>query len=101
MKQIMLAGRLPVSSIAMGCMRLDGAKETPDRVIGTALDLGINFFDHADIYGGGRCEEIFGDYLRQNPLLREKIIIQTKCGIRRGFFEFSKEHILRSVDVSL
>ena len=101
MKQIMLAGRLPVSSIAMGCMRLDGAKETPDRVIGTALDLGINFFDHADIYGGGRCEEIFGDYLRQNPLLREKIIIQTKCGIRRGFFDFSKEHILRSVDASL
>lgn len=101
MKRIMLAGRLPVSSIAMGCMRLDGAKEAPDRVIGTALDLGINFFDHADIYGGGRCEEVFGGYLAANPSLREKIIIQTKCGIRNGFFDFSKEHILASVDASL
>lgn len=101
MKQINLAGRLPVSSVAMGCMRLDSAKEAPGRVIGTALDLGINFFDHADIYGGGKCEEIFGDYLAQNPSLRDKIIIQTKCGIRKGFFDFSKEHILSSVDASL
>ena len=61
MKQRLLGGKLPVSAVAMGCMRLDGAKETPDRVIGTALELGMNFFDHADIYGGGRCEARFGD----------------------------------------
>ena len=101
MKQRMLGGRLSVPAIAMGCMRLADAKETPDRVIGTALELGMNFFDHADIYGGGRCEEVFGDYLADHPSLREKIVIQTKCGIRRGCYDFSKEHILSSVEGSL
>ena len=48
MKQRLLGGQLPVSAVAMGCMRLTDAKETPDRIIGTALDCGIDFFDHAD-----------------------------------------------------
>ena len=101
MKQIMLGGLFPVPAIAMGCMRLADAKESPDRVIGTALELGMNFFDHADIYGGGRCEEIFGEYLAAHPSLRDNIVIQTKCGIRKGYFDFSKEHIVSSVDGSL
>ena len=101
MKQILLGGKLPVSALAMGCMRLTDAKTPLSDLIGTALSLGINFFDHADIYGGGRCEELFGEYLAEHPALRNNIIIQTKCGIRRGCYDFSKEHILSSVDASL
>ena len=74
--------------------------ENADAVKGwvdTALEHGINFFDHADIYGKGRCEELFGQVL--TPSLREKIILQSKCSIRPGIaFDFSKEHILNSVD---
>ena len=74
MKERMLGGKLPVSAVAMGCMRLSDAKETPDRVIGTALESGINCFDHADIYGGGRCEELFGDWLAEHPAVRDRIV---------------------------
>ena len=101
MKQRLLGGRLPASAVAMGCMRLDGAQESPDRVIGTALELGIDCFDHADIYGGGRCEEIFGEWMAAHPAVRDRIVIQTKCAIRRGCYDFSKEHILTSVEGSL
>ena len=101
MKQRLLGNTLPVSAIAQGCMRLADAKETPDRILGTALECGINFFDHADIYGGGRCESVFGAWLAAHPSLREKIVIQTKCGICDGYYDFSKEHILSSVDASL
>ena len=101
MKQILLGGKLPVSAVAMGCMRLAGANETPDRVIGTALELGVNFFDHADIYGGGRCEELFGDWLAAHPGARDGIVIQTKCGIRGGYYDFSKEHIIAAAEGSL
>jgi len=101
MKQIKLGGVLPVPAVAMGCMRLADAKESPDKVIETALELGMNFFDHADIYGGGKCEEIFGDYLASHTSLRDKITIQTKCGIRKGCYDFSKEHILSAVEGSL
>ena len=101
MKNVLLTNELCASAVAVGCMRIDGAKESPAKIIETALDTGINFFDHADIYGGGRCEEIFGDYLKENASLRDKIIIQTKCGIRNGFFDFSKEHIISSVEASL
>ena len=101
MKQRMLGGLLPVPAVAMGCMRLTDAKEPLDRVLGTALELGVNFFDHADIYGGGRCEELFGAWLAADPARREKITLQSKCGIRRGFFDFSKEHIVASAEGSL
>jgi predicted oxidoreductase len=75
-----------------------------------ALDEGINFFDHADIYGRGRCEEAFSGILEERPGLRSQIILQTKCGIRfeddpvqGGLrrYDFSREHILHSVDASL
>lgn len=81
-------------------MRLNGA-ENPQQVIETAYDHGITFFDHADIYGGGDCETIFGKALKESAIRREDIFIQTKCGIRQGFFDFSKAHILEAVEGSL
>lgn len=90
---------LSIPEIGMGCMRIVEL-ENADAVkswVDTALENGINFFDHADIYGKGRCEELFGKVL--TPSLREKIILQSKCSIRPGIaFDFSKEHILNSVD---
>ena len=59
------------------------------------------FFDHADVYAGGKCEERFSEALGMNASLREKMILQTKVGIRKGSFDFSKEHILNAVDGSL
>ncbi|WP_455683821.1 aldo/keto reductase [Thomasclavelia sp.] len=91
---------LKVSKIALGCMRI--ASKTPEQVeqlILEALKAGINFFDHADIYGGGKSEQLFGTVLQKYPQLRNKMIIQSKCGIKPGIcYDFSKEHILKSVD---
>lgn len=101
MKRISVGGKVPASAVAMGCMRLTDAKVSVDKLVETALGLGIDFFDHADIYGGGKCEEIFGGYLAANPSIRDKITIQTKCGIRKGCYDFSKEHIISSVEGSL
>ena len=87
------------SEISLGCMRIaDMSKKEANLLINTALDEGITLFDHADIYGQGKSEEVFADAIDMNPSIREKIIIQSKCGIRSGFFDFSKEHILNSVD---
>ena len=97
----MLGGKLPVSAVAMGCMRLTDAKVSVEELAENAMELGINFFDHADIYGGGRCEEVFGEWLASHRELRDKITIQTKCGIRRGCYDFSKEHIISSLEGSL
>lgn len=91
---------LNASAIISGCMRF-GEFSTDQMVslLHTALDNGINFFDHADIYAGGKSEEVFGKALKADKSLkREDMIIQSKCGIRNGFFDFSKEHILSSVD---
>lgn len=103
MKNINIAnGEIKASEIAIGCMRIAGLeKSQASNLINTALEEGINFFDHADIYGGGRSEEVFADAIEMNSSIREKMIIQTKCGIRKGFFDFSKEHIISSVDASL
>jgi len=103
MKKINIAnGVMSVSEISLGCMRI---AELPvneaSLLIDTALDEGIDFFDHADIYGGGKSEEVFAQAVGMCPSVREKLIIQTKCGIRQGFFDFSREHILNSVDGSL
>ncbi len=95
-------GAIKASEISLGCMRMaDISKEKASKLINTALDEGINFFDHADIYGAGKSEEIFAEAIDMNPTIREKMIIQSKCGIRPGFFDFSKEHIINSVDASL
>ncbi len=91
---------LQVPTIAVGCMRISdmGEKEV-SAFVDTALSLGANFFDHADIYGGGKSEEVFGKAIKS--LQREDLIIQTKCGIRKGMFDFSYDHIVNSVDGSL
>lgn len=91
-----------VSQVALGCMRIGNMTDKEaDIYLATAVECGYNYFDHADIYGGGRCEEVFGAALKRNGKLRDKIIIQTKCGIRKGMYDFSKEHILSSVEGSL
>ncbi|WPD75734.1 aldo/keto reductase [Dickeya fangzhongdai] len=103
MKSITLGkSTLSVPNIALGCMRLAG-KTQQDAVtlLQTALDAGINFFDHADIYGGGRSEEVFAAAVRQAGIARDQLLIQSKCGIRPGFFDFSKAHIIAAVEGSL
>lgn len=100
MKTIKLGvSSLEVPAVAVGCMRINSLdKAEAERFVQTALEEGANFFDHADIYGGGACEEIFADAIHMNANIREQIILQSKCGIRQGMFDFSKEHILNSVD---
>jgi alkaline phosphatase len=83
-------------------MRLSALSvEEAERVILTAVENGIDFFDHADIYGAGKSEELFGQVLRRNPGLREKIVVQDKCGICKGYYDMSEEHILEAVDGAL
>lgn len=103
MKNISIAnGEIQGSEIALGCMRIAQMNiEEVESLIKTSMDCGINFFDHADIYGKGKSEEVFGHVLLKEPSLREKMILQTKCGIRPGFYDFSKEHIVASVEESL
>ncbi len=106
------------SRLAAGVMGLGGGWDTSPitadhvvtahEVIDTALDAGINFFDHADIYKMGKAEGVFGRVLKERPQLREQLFIQTKCGIRfandagnPARYDFSKEWILASVEGSL
>mgnify|MGYP003303785936 CR=1 FL=1 len=92
-----------VPAIVLGCMRLNSLSVTDaTKYIEYAVSQGVNFFDHADIYGAGACEELFGMALKQTNLKREDVFIQSKCGIVSGLrYDFSKEHILSSVDGSL
>ena len=91
---------LQVPTVAVGCMRIsDMTDGQVSAFVDTALSNGANFFDHADIYGGGKSEEVFGKAI--TPSMRENIFIQTKCGIRKGMFDFSYEHIVSCVDGSL
>lgn len=103
MKKITIGtSALYASNIALGCMRME--TQTPDQaaaVIRAALETGIDFFDHADIYGSGKSEEIFAAALQKTDVSRDSIFLQSKCGIRKGVFDFSKEHILSSVEGSL
>lgn len=103
MKKISLGnGRLEVPQIGLGCMRITGlgTEQEVRELIDVAMDQGINFFDHADIYANGEAERIFGEAF--DPTLREKVIIQTKCAIRPGIcYDFSRKHILESVEGSL
>lgn len=89
-----------VPSVAVGCMRLsEKSKDEMNHFIHAALEQGAYFFDHADIYGGGMSESVFGEAFADDPSLkREDIYLQSKCGIRQGFYDLSKEHILKSVD---
>lgn len=101
MKKILFGkSGLEVPAIVIGCMRLNGLEQKEaEHFVKTALELDANFFDHADIYSGGVCEEMFGAILKENPGMREKIVLQSKCGIVPGvMYDCSKEHILKSVD---
>jgi len=99
MRYIQVTDGLNVPVIALGCMRIaDMQVQDVAALVETAVDSGVTFFDHADIYGGGKSEEVFGKAIAQTKGLREKIIIQSKCGIRKGMFDFSKEHIVSSVE---
>lgn len=93
---------LEVSEVGLGCMRITELQDKKEvrNLIDTAMDQGIDFFDHADIYDGGHAEEVFGEVV--DPAMRQNMIIQSKCGIIPGkAYDFSKEHILRSVEESL
>ena len=90
------------SQVMLGCMRMAGKSEKEvDEIIFTALEGGINHFDHADIYGGGDSEKLFGDFLKRHPEQRDNMIVQTKCGIRPGRYDFSYDHIIEAVNGSL
>lgn len=95
---------LIVPAVVVGCMRLGELDEQSlNHFIHAAMEQGVNYFDHADIYGWGAgpgaCEEHFGAAVKGDPSIRrEDLILQSKCGIRQGYYDSSKEHILRSVD---
>jgi len=97
---------LKISEIAAGCMRISQmpVKEVTEFISG-AHDCGVNFYDHADVYGDGKSEEVFGKAFNNASIDRDQIYLQSKCGINKTqgdtFFDFSKEHILASVDGSL
>jgi len=111
---------LESSRLSYGCMRISGAWDpaevTPDmerkgvRAVLCALDAGYTLFDHADIYGGGLCESIYGKALRESTELKRRGLVATKCGIRwQGDplpdaphrYDFSYEHIMGSCEQSL
>lgn len=101
MKKMRLGtSNLEVPVVAVGCMRMDQLDEKGlADYVAQCMDKGLNFFDHADIYGAGKCEEKFSTALKQVGIKREDIILQSKCGICPGImYDLSKEHILQSVD---
>jgi len=106
---------LSSSRLIYGCMRISGNNSDLDKTKGTvairtAIDSGYNHFDHADIYGGGASEEVFGqalkELLKEKPSLREQLIITSKAGIRPKQqseyaptrYDFSQQYVLDSVD---
>lgn len=100
MKQIRLGNTaMEVPEIAVGCMRFDELDDDQlKEYLKFCLDHGLNFFDHADIYGGNECERRFGKAMKEMSVKREDYILQSKCAIRKGWYDFSKEYILKSVD---
>ena len=91
---------LQVPAIVAGCMRLNSLDVSgAARHIENAVACGVNFFDHADIYGRGECEALFVKALKMTDIKREDIFVQSKCGIVPGvMYDLSKEHIIASVD---
>ena len=95
-----------VSEIILGLMRIaEMSTKEVENLIETGLEVGINFLDTADIYAKGKSEEILGNVFDENPNLREKIFLQSKCGIRIDedftYFDCSKKYIIDAVDASL
>lgn len=91
------------SNIVLGLMRIPELDDEEIRtLVGTARDVGVTMFDHADVYGGDHlCEQRFGNAISLSSSERESVQIQSKVGIRDGYFDFSTEHILASVDATL
>lgn len=101
MKQLTLKQtNAAVPAIAIGCMRIgEMPPQELAKHISFCLEQGLCFFDHADIYGRGACEENFARALDSTDIKREDLWIQSKCGIVPGvMYDFSREHILSSVD---
>src|SRR4051812_25773044 len=95
---------LTLSSVVLGLMRIAKMSDGDIRALfDAAVEAGVTMIDHADIYGGAPhvCEARFGDAVKLSPADREKIMIQSKAGIRKGFFDFSSEHIISAVEGSL
>ena len=92
-----------LSTVILGMMRISSlSPKEVENLIETALDSGINAFDLADCYSDGLCERIVGKVLSSRPDLRDRMWIQSKCGIRRDdglkYFDFSGEHITEAID---
>lgn len=115
MEKIYLSDSGPkVSPAVYGFYRWDEVKDTSatmENIINLCLELGINTFDHADVYGSYQCEEIFGEVISKKSFKREDIVLFTKCGLRMPHaakpevrvkhYDTSREYILQSVDSSL
>ena len=107
------ASSLLASRLAYGCWRIADRAIAPDigrRAVVAAVEAGFTLFDHADIYCDGEAEKLFGRVLKESSGLRERILIATKCGIRKPGepiadspyrYDFSADYILRSCDGSL
>lgn len=95
-------GGVNAPRLIVGCMRIaDKPLRQVEKMIIEAVKNGVNMFDHADIYGGGDSEVVFGVAVKDLGIKREDVILQSKCGIRQGFYDFSAEHIMSSVEGSL
>ena len=116
MKTLQIGNLTKASSrLIYGCMRINGDNSSDaiaqgKLAIRSAIDAGYNHFDHADIYGGGECESIFGQVLKESPELREQLIVTSKAGIRFantpndgdvGRYDFSKNYLLKQIEGSL
>lgn len=101
MRQVTIKkSNIAAPAIVMGCMRI-ADKEIPEieKYITTCVEKGLNFFDHADIYGRGVCEKKFGEAMRNTGIGREKVMIQSKCSIVPGvMYDLSKDYIINAVD---
>ncbi len=103
---------LTSSRLIYGCMRLSGLREQAavNQTLNAALECGYNHFDHADIYDGGECETIFGEWLKTDPSIRENLVLTSKCGIRFADsanpgdvmrYDFNPDYIVRQTEGSL
>ncbi|MHA3065188.1 aldo/keto reductase [Lacticaseibacillus saniviri] len=103
MRMLDLGGSGLISSeIALGVMRITKLDhQGAVKLLESAHNAGVNFFDNADIYDGGHAEEVFGAALKDASFDRSDVLVQTKVGIVNHRYDFSKEHILEAVDASL
>ncbi|RPD49098.1 aldo/keto reductase [Paracnuella aquatica] len=115
MQQVFLSDAGPkVSQAVYGFYRwneVSNAPATMERVVNLCLELGINGFDHADIYGNYGCEEMFGNLMAQGSFRREDVVLFTKCGlrvphasqpdVRIKHYDTSRKHIIQSAEASL